>query len=58
MDWSSSTECSAEDHWNQSRSGIMSSAEESRGKGCHSNLEWFEDNVDMLKPLIYCTGRM
>jgi len=49
---SPANECTAEECWNQLRSGIISSAEECIGRGYRSNPEWFEDNVNILKPLI------
>ena len=42
--------CTAEECWNQLRSGIISSAEECIGRGYRSNP--LEDNVHILKPLI------
>ena len=52
MDCTPFSECTAEECWNQLQSSIISSAEGSIGRGYRSNPEWFEDNVDLLKPLI------
>ena len=46
------SEGTAEEYWNHLRSCITSSAEESIGRGVRSNLEWFEERVNVLKPLI------
>ena len=46
---SSTSECIAEECWNQFWSSIVSSAEEHIGRGYRSNPEWFKI---MLKPLI------
>ena len=42
----------AEDNWKILQSCIVASAEESIGRGFHSNSEWFEDSYIQLKPLI------
>ena len=51
-DWSPASEDTAEECWNQLHSSITCSAEEIIGRGVHSSPEWFEENVDVLEPLI------
>jgi len=51
VDLSPCSECSAAEFWNQLQSGIVPSAEECIGRGYCSNPEWFEYNVNILKPL-------
>ena len=50
-DWSL-CESTAEEYWKHLRSCITSSAEESIGRGVCSNPEWFEESVNVMKPLI------
>ena len=50
-DWSL-CENTAEEYWNHLRSCTTSYAEESIGRGVRSNSEWFEESVNVLKPLI------
>ena len=51
IDWSPSSENTAEECWNQLQFSITSSTEESIGRGFCSNSEWFDENADLLKPL-------
>ena len=43
--------CLPEEHWNQFQSSIVSSSEGSVGRGYRSSPEWFEDSVNLLRPL-------
>ena len=51
-DWSPASEDTAEECWNHLHSSITCSAEEIIGREVHSSPEWFEENVDVLEPLI------
>ena len=51
-DWSPASEDTAEECWNHLRSCVSCSAEETIGRGVRSSPEWFEENVDVLEPLI------
>ena len=43
--------CLPEEHWDQFKSSIVSSSEGLIGRGYCSSPEWFEDNVNLLRPL-------
>ena len=49
---SPANECTAKSVGVSYGSGIISSADECTGRNYCSNPEWFEDNVNILKPLI------
>ena len=50
--WSLPPGSTAEEYWNHLQSCVTSSAEESIGRGVRSYPGWFEENIDVLKPLI------
>ena len=52
IDWSPASEDTAEECWNHLHSCVTCSAEEAIGRGIRSSPEWFEENVDVLEPLI------